>query len=145
MTPTTHRLRNVVAATMAVLASAIVASAQQAALPPPPAGIGYPTVAAAFQALRHKSGVKISNPLGWTVIEDKSKAGFILWSFVPQGHPAYPAVVRRQIVQNAGGIYVAMNVLCEAPKLPCDKLVAEFKALNTKVREDMKRREMLTR
>jgi hypothetical protein len=92
-----------------------------------------------MEALRHKSGVKISNSGGWTVIADESNSNFTLWSFVPPGHPAYPAVVRRQIIQNDHGISVAMSVLCEAPKAPCDKLVADFEQLNLKMREMIKR------
>ena len=111
------------------------ASAQQ---PQAQSSIGYPSVAAALEALQHKSGVKVSNPGGWTVIQDPSDQ--TIWSFTPPGHPAYPAVVRRQIVQSSAGISLKMNALCQAAKPPCDKLVADFQGLNNRVRENFNRK-----
>jgi hypothetical protein len=97
----------------------------------------YATARAALEAMRSKSGVKISTQGGWTVIEDHSTLS--LWSFPPPGHPAYPAAVHRKVVQEGDNILVQMNVLCEAPKPACDAMVVEFQKLNGQVREDLKR------
>ncbi len=96
----------------------------------------YPTAAAALEALRAKSGVKISTHAGWTVIEDKSTLS--LWSFTPPRHPAGPAAIHRKVMQEAGSISIKTDVLCEAPKPACDALVVDFQKLNAKVRDDLK-------
>jgi hypothetical protein len=97
----------------------------------------YRTAAAALEALRAKDGVKISAGSGWTVIEDQSTLS--VWSFTPSGHPAFPAAVHRQVIQEGNNLFVKMNVLCEAPKAACDTMVAEFQKLNGQVRDDLKR------
>ena len=97
----------------------------------------YPTVASALDALRAKSGVKLSTQSGWTVIEDRSTLS--VWSFVPEGHPAHPAVIHRKVVQDGNNIFVQMNVLCEAPKAACDAVVTDFEKLNGKVRDSLSR------
>jgi hypothetical protein len=97
----------------------------------------YRTAAAALEALRAKGGVKISTESGWTVIEDQSTLS--VWSFTPPGHPAFPAAVHRQVIQEGNNLFVKMNVLCEAPKSACDTMVAEFQKLNGQVRDDLKR------
>jgi hypothetical protein len=84
-----------------------------------------------------KDGVKISTESGWTVIEDQSTLS--VWSFTPSGHPAFPAAVHRQVIQEGNNLFVKMNVLCEAPKAACDTMVAEFQKLNGQVRDDLKR------
>jgi hypothetical protein len=48
-------------------------------------GIGYPTVAAALEALRARSDVRISVQGGWTIVDDRSAD--TLWSFTASGHP----------------------------------------------------------
>ncbi|MBV6322932.1 DUF4019 domain-containing protein [Duganella violaceipulchra] len=91
-------------------------------------GIGYPTVAAALEALKSKQGARVSTRDGWTIVDDRPANA--IWSFTPAGHPAHPAVVRRGIVEQGGGIHVAMTALCQADKVACDKLIEEFKELN---------------
>ena len=97
----------------------------------------YPTVAAALSDLRLKSGVKATVESGWTIIEDPSTLS--LWSFVPQGHPAYPSAVHRKVVQKGNELFVSMDILCEAPKPACDVVAADFDKLNNSVRDDLKR------
>jgi hypothetical protein len=111
----------------AFLASGVIASAQQAKNSRP-SKMEYPNVATALDALRTKSGVTVKVEAGWTVIEDR--ATMSIWSFTPSGHPAHPATVRRAVIQQGDKIFVEMSVLCEAAKSACDKLVAEFEALN---------------
>jgi hypothetical protein len=93
--------------------------------------IGYPTVAAALAGLRTKPGVEFSEQNGWTIAADKSH--FTLWSFAPQGYPAYPAVVKRAAVQTTAGVNMKMDVLCEASKSACDQLMLEFQTLNQRM------------
>jgi hypothetical protein len=97
--------------------------------------IGYPSVSAALESLKAKSDVKISVQAGWTVIED----GMTLWSFTPPNHPAYPAAVKRALVEKDGAWHVEMNALCQADKAACDKLMAEFRTLNDNMRESIER------
>ena len=127
----THSL--MIAAT-ALLAAAISAFAQQSSSGQ---GIGYPTVAAALEALRGKSGAKFSIQGGWTIVEES--ASHTIWSFTPPNHPAHPAAVKRTIVEKDGAIYFQMNGLCQAKKPDCDKLLAEFEALNDRIRENLRR------
>ena len=136
MARSTRLLKYPVVTMAAAIASANGASAQYPTTSQS-SGIGYLSVAAAFEALRQNSGVKILNENGWTVIDDRPN--LTVWSFVPKGHPAYPAVVRRQVIQKGGGLYVNTNVLCEASKTSCDKLVTEFQALNNKMRDNIKK------
>ncbi len=86
--------------------------------------IKYRTVAAAMADLKAKKDATISVQNGWTVIEDQ--AGAAIWSFVPVGHPAYPAVIRRAIVVQDGKSGIATESLCQASKSACDKLMDEY-------------------
>lgn len=93
-------------------------------------GIGYPSVAVALEALKARNDVQISNQGGWIIVNDKMANA--LWSFTPPDHPAYPAAVRRAVVQRGTAVSIEMTALCQAEKSACDKLMAEFKELNEK-------------
>jgi Protein of unknown function (DUF4019) len=103
----------------------IAAAAQQ-----PSSGIGYPSVAAALEALKARTNVEIRVEQGWTIVNDKAAGEF--WSFTPPGHPAHPAAVKRTLVEKDGKLTINMSVLCQASKAACDKLVADFRELNEK-------------
>jgi hypothetical protein len=90
--------------------------------------VGYPSVAAALTALRAGGVAKFSTADGWTIATDE--ASRTIWSFSPPGHPAHPAVVKRQIVTRGGGSSIEMSVLCEASKVACDELVDIFNRMN---------------
>jgi hypothetical protein len=100
-------------------------------------GIGYPTVAAALEALKARSDVKVTVQNGWTIVEDR--AGNAFWSFTPSGHPAHPAAVKRTIVSRDGGLAIDMTALCQAEKAACDRLIAEFKELNERMAQSMRK------
>jgi hypothetical protein len=70
---------------------------------------------------------------GWTVADDH--ANNTLWSFAPEGYPAYPAAVKREIKEAKDAIYIHMHILCEASKAACDKLVVDFQKLNESIRQ----------
>lgn len=91
--------------------------------------IGYPSVAAARQAVVAAPGATASQQAGWLIVEDKATRS--LWSFVPNDHEAYPAAVKRTVAQRDDGrAFIDMSILCEAPKPACDRLAESFKALN---------------
>ena len=114
------------------------ANAQLPPLPETASHIEYPSVPEALAALRAKPGVEISTQNGWTIVTEPAR--HVLWSFAPSGHPAYPAVVKRDIVEQDGKIAVRMGVKCGATKEACDALVREFIGLNEKMRAEFQSR-----
>lgn len=98
-------------------------------------GVGYPTVAAALEALKARSDVNISVQGGWTIVDDKPTN--TIWSFTPPNHPAHPAVVKRAVVSRDGAVGIDMTALCQASKAACDKLMEEFKELNARMSQSM--------
>src|SRR5215207_521005 len=100
-----------------------------------PSTIGYPSVAAALSSLRAREDVNISVEDGWTIITEPG--GLTIWSFSPPDQPAYPAVARRVLYQEAGAWFIKMDVRCEAEKAACDQLQRDFEALNENMREAM--------
>jgi len=98
--------------------------------------IGYPTVSAALADLHSKPEVNFSVQNGWTIAEDRSHSNF--WSFPPEGDPAYPSAVKRTVVQTGKGVNLEMKVLCQSTQAACDKLVADFNALNERMRNSFK-------
>ena len=121
-----------VAAAGFLLATAPAAVAVQPAAAPLPevadAGLGYSTVAAAMADLRSRQGVDFTTENGWTIATEETS--YTIWSFAPAEYPAYPAVVRRRVVQREGNVGVEMRVLCEASKAACDDLVRTFAQMN---------------
>ena len=99
-------------------------------------GIGYPSVAVALDALKSRPAAKVSMQGGWTIIEDPVE--YAIWSFAPADHPAFPSAVRRKPVQREGVISMETKALCQAPKPACDKLMAEFQALDEKIRGEIR-------
>jgi hypothetical protein len=97
--------------------------------------VGYPTVDAALASLHSNPGVVFTNQGGWTVAQDDATK--TIWSFPPQGHPAYPSVVKRQLVQQGGDVNLDMNVQCESTKIACDDLVRSFEQLNAQTKASM--------
>ena len=122
-----------------ILFAAVALVGAAAETPPPdaePNNTGYPTVAAALEALKAKPGAKMSVSDKWTTIEDMEGKDIVLWSFTHPGHPAHPSVVKRAMTARADGYYIDMNVRCEAAdKAACNALVRSFQALNDKVRQ----------
>jgi len=90
--------------------------------------IGYPSVNAALAALHSKSGVVFTTQDGWTIADDAAEQ--TIWSFPPPGHPAYPSVVKRQLVVQDSATNLLMSVRCDAAKKACDDLVRSFEKLN---------------
>ena len=124
---------------LAALFSFVVMCAQAAeSLSESGNGVGFKTVDEALTFLKTKPGVSITvtKPDGWIIANDSSSHA--VWSFTPEVHYAHPSVVKREIVQDAsGGISVNMTALCQAQKEPCDRLIAEFQELNSRIRKNV--------
>ena len=90
--------------------------------------IGYDSVADAMAGVRARPGVEFSTENGWTIAVDRE--AMTVWSFAPDGYPAYPAVVMRRVVQEGEQVSLEMKVLCEAEKAECDDLVRTFAEMN---------------
>jgi hypothetical protein len=99
----------------------------------------YPSVAAALEAIRTKSGVKVTIQSGWTVLQDA--ASTTVWSFTPPSHPAYPAALRRSIVEHDGASVVKSDAMCEAEKSACDQLMAEVHELDQRMIEASRKKQ----
>jgi hypothetical protein len=129
-----HRTLAIVVLPLLLLPAALTKAQQNADT----SAIGYPTVAAALEALRAKRGVKISTQAGWTVIEDPTE-GIVVWSFTPSGHYAHPSVSKRTMLQRNGDWHVETRVLCGSQKPACDKLMVEYAELDARMREAIAR------
>ena len=99
---------------------------------------GYPSVAAAFDALKAKPGTKVAATTAWTTIEDMEGDDIVLWSFTVPTHAAHPSVVKRTLQKKADGYYIDMNIRCEsANRDACAGLVKSFQALNEQVKRSL--------
>lgn len=98
--------------------------------------IDYPNVQAALddlkqQAIKNPSETKVENmPDGWQVVYQKSMEKMIIWSFTPKTENAYPAVVKRQIIEEENKVMIDMSILCQADKKACDELAQTFEKMN---------------
>ena len=115
--------------TLALAAAVLPATAQRAPLPESPrSSIEYPSPGAAFNALRADPGVAFEMHDGWIVARDSAKR--TVWTFAPKDDPAYPAVVKRSLVERNGDLMLQTGVLCGASKAICDDFVRKFLRLN---------------
>jgi hypothetical protein len=89
---------------------------------PAPSGksdIEYSTLEEALNALRAKTGVTFKNQDGWLVADDSS--AIVIWLFTPPGHPAYPSMIKRHIVNGPDGAYMETAIRCLASQAVCDR------------------------
>jgi hypothetical protein len=84
-----------------------------------------------MKALHAQPNVVFTSENGWIIATDE--AAYTVWSFTPPSYPAYPAVVKRQVVSEATGSSILTNVQCEASKSACDDLVRTFSQMNEMV------------
>ena len=126
--------------TLASMLVAASASAQQAAALPESAhsSIEYPSPGAAYRALRADPGVQFRTQDGWVIADDP--AHHTVWTFSPQGDAAFPAVVKRHLVERGGQLVLETGVLCGASKQVCDDFVRRFVALNDELARAIKAR-----
>jgi hypothetical protein len=100
--------------------------------------VGYNSVAEARLAVVKQPGATSLEERGWLIVVDPNH--YTLWTFTPPGHEAYPAVVKRVIIQEKDNVFVQMTALCQAEKPACDRLFDRFKRMNEKARRAMQRR-----
>jgi hypothetical protein len=82
--------------------------------------ISYATLEDAIRALRAKPGVNFHDERGWMVAVDMQAS--TVWLFTLPGHPAYPTMIKRALVNRPDGrAYSETNVRCFASKDICDK------------------------
>jgi hypothetical protein len=80
--------------------------------------IPYASLDEALKALRAKPGVTFRSEGDWTVADDSE--AIVAWLLTPLGHPAYPSIVKRHIVNTADGAHMAAEIRCFATKATCD-------------------------
>ena len=97
--------------------------------------IGYATIAEALAALKSDPGAGMKLHEGWTIFNQKGDGKYILWSFTPEGHPAHPSVVRREVVKKEDEILIKMDALCDSSQLYCDMLIEQFKSINERIKQ----------
>lgn len=105
---------------------------------------GYPTIDAAFDAIRVKQGVRLkanARPFGW---QERTGPWYVVnegeheeWAFTQPGHYAHPSLVKRMIdVGSNSHVEVDMVYRCGAENvLDCDKLLNEFKEVNLLIKQ----------
>ncbi len=76
-------------------------------------------------------------PLG----ERGAVAGFVdqnamaVWVFTMPGHAAHPAVMCSRVVEQSEGVRIRTEASCRGSAADCNRLVAEFKAMNDKLQQ----------
>jgi hypothetical protein len=102
-----------------LLAVSAIPLAAEAKDDPGPGPIPYATLEEAEKSLRAKPSVKFRIEGGWIIAEELD--AFTMWLLTPKGHPAYPSIVRRMLVNKPEGAYMDTAVRCLASKEFCDK------------------------
>ena len=119
-------------------ALSVVGMAIPAAVAVAQATIEYKTVAEARRAVPLLPGARVSEQMGWLIVEDGANKS--IWSFAPSNHEANPAVVKRVVTQTPSGVDLSTAILCEASKPACDRLYAAFLQLNEEMKRQMRSR-----
>ncbi len=72
-----------------------------------PSVIGFETVDQAFTALQADPSAVATDYEGWTIFNQKTDGKYILWSFTPEGHPAHPTAVRREVIRKDSEVLIS--------------------------------------
>jgi len=99
--------------------------------------IPFETVEQVFDAMESNQDAARTDYDGWIIYNIKNEGSYTLWSLTPEDHPANPTAVRRDVVSVDGIITIQMNALCQADKVSCDKLMAEFREINADIKQRM--------
>ena len=97
--------------------------------------IDFPTVAAAYEALKADPTAEFKEEDGWIVVTSKEGENTALWSFTPPDHPAHPAVAKRGTIWFNGNLILDMRLMCLAERKDCDALYEDFVALNNEAKD----------
>ena len=104
---------------LALFVGACMSAFADEPVPSGKSGIEYSTLEEALTALHAKVGVTFKEQNGWLVAND-SKA-IVVWFFTPPGHPAYPSMIKQQIINKPDGAYMDRAIRCQASKAICDR------------------------
>lgn len=63
-----------------------------------------------------------------------------LWNFTKVTHPAHPSVACRRIVKTGDQFRVETQLRCNAAKVHCDRLAADYETLDKQMMDAVKRR-----
>jgi hypothetical protein len=122
----------------------------QTATSPYVISIGYPSIVAAYNAIKARSDVtpkSNAKPFGWqqrggnwyvaNEPSDLKKPANFEWAFTEPGHYAHPSVVKRMIdIGSKDHVYLDMAFRCGAEvRANCDMLSNEFKEVNLLIRK----------
>ena len=88
-----------------------------------------------LENLRNNPDATFRNNNGWVIINIDNGDEKSIYSFTPESHPAYPAIVKREVIEKDGSIHLEMTAKCGASKKVCDDLIQQFVALNNNVRQ----------
>jgi hypothetical protein len=117
---------------LAVLTTSLVAPDLARSVDPPQqpeeTAISYASLDEAIKALRAKPGVTFQNQGGWWVVKDLP--AFTVWLLTPPGHPAYPSIVKKTIVNSNNGADMQTDIRCFASKEVCDKYFGSKNAVD---------------
>jgi hypothetical protein len=97
--------------------------------------IPYSSPEEALESLSSKPGVSIREENDWYIANDSNEN--TIWSITQKTNPAYPAIVKRTLVEENGAINLKMKVDCGATREICDKMVQAFVELNAQVQQKM--------
>ena len=98
------------------------------------AKIEYKTVAEAYDALQQRKDLqKSTDGNGWLRLSSEHSPS--TWYFAPANDPAYPAVVKQDMIDRSDGIYIATGIKCEGPDEACKTLARRFEAMNAEIRQ----------
>ena len=115
----------------------LAALAASSALAQTPTQIPYSSPREAYIALSKDPNSKLSrNSDGWQTVHVARGTNEGIWTFAPQSHQTFPSVVRRQILEKDGHLFIGMDVLCGGTKPACDELVRDFTRLNEQIAKE---------
>ena len=111
-----------------------------------PYSIPYSTVRDSYIALSKDPEAKLKrHDDGWQIVHVKGGVNEGVWSFPPNSHAAYPAVVKRVVVEKDGNLFMAMDALCGASKSVCDSFIQDFQKLNGEMVKDLEAKRAATK
>jgi hypothetical protein len=106
-----------------------------------PTPISYKSVQQAYDAMRANEQAKASRDEdGWITVVIRTGPDEGIWTFTPRGYPAFPAVVKRQVIERDGNLFVAMDMVCQSRRDACDALLEEFNKLNQQMAQDLNKK-----
>lgn len=108
---------------LVIVLSSLLSYATAAHSDPPKADVSdqipYSSLDEALKDLHSKRSVTFRKEGSWLVAYDS--VAIVSWLLTPVGHPAYPSIVKRHVVNGADGASMATEIRCFASQVACDK------------------------